>query len=259
MSLSFENTAARPRQPVSAPLSQIYCRLAQFADLDQAACDRIESLPVIPRVWRRMEEVPNNSLHLIVSGWACKMRPVAAGKRQIFVFLLPGDVIGSFRERSIHEFYLTAALEPLRTLDISLLLNRSVNKCPTAFAITKAGATLEEHDWGLIYSHMLRLGAYNVRDGMLDMLHELRDRLDRIGEVSPDGSFNLPIGQRVLAEAFGVSVVHINTTLKKLVRDGSIRMHGRSVYLCGSFRRVVANNKFAHAHVAGEKLPEGPV
>lgn len=212
-------------------LSQAAQRLASFGCLNQSDRNAIECLPSDALIQRRGADAPGGGLHLIVSGWACKMRPVADGQRQIFVFLLPGDFIGSFQARSNRAFYRTVALTRLETLDASALLDAEAGGVPMLPRIVEAGRMLEDHAQGLIFDHMVRLGARDTYGGLADLLLELRERLARVDQVDADGAFTLPIGQRVLAHALGVSVVHVNQTLKRLARDGLIVVDGALVRL----------------------------
>jgi CRP-like cAMP-binding protein len=214
-----------------AALRQAAQHLASFGRLTQSDRDAVEHLPSDPTVRRRGEDAPCPGLHLIVSGWACKMRPVADGQRQIFSFLLPGDFIGSFQRRSDFAFYRTVALTRLETLDVSDLLTTTASGAPALAAIVKAGQSLEDHGLGLIFDHMVRLGARDAYGGLADLLLELRERSSRIGQLDAEGAFLLPVGQRVLAHALGVSVVHVNQTLKRLAADGLIAIDGASVRL----------------------------
>lgn len=228
-------------------LRQAAQRLASFARLSPTERDTIEHLPGEARLQRRGEDAPGSGLHLIVSGWACKMRPVADGQRQIFVFLLPGDVIGSFKPRSDFAFYRTVALTRLETVDLTPLLATTGSGAPALPAIVKAGLSLEEHAQGLIFDHMVRLGARDAYGGLADLLLELRERLARVGQVDAEGGFTLPIGQRVLAHALGVSVVHVNQTLKRLAADGLIHVDGGVVRLIDPQRIMRLGGVPAHA------------
>jgi CRP-like cAMP-binding protein len=56
----------------------------------------------------------------------------------------------------------------------------------------------------------------------------LHGRLAEIGEARID-SFNLPVKQEVLADALGLSLVHVNRTLQQMRRDRLIDMRGAQV------------------------------
>jgi CRP-like cAMP-binding protein len=164
------------------------------------------------------------------------MRPVADGQRQIFVFLLPGDFLGSFEPRSSRAFYHTVALTRVETIDVSQLLTTTVSGASALPNVVKAGKSLEDQAQGLIFDHIVRLGARDAYGGLADLLLELRRRLALVDQVGADGAFTLPIGQRVLAHALGVSVVHVNQTLKRLASDGLIAIDGSSVRLLDPHR-----------------------
>jgi CRP-like cAMP-binding protein len=238
-------------------LRQAAHRLGHFTRLTQSDRDAIEHMPGDLTVLRRGEDAPTPGLHLIASGWACKMRPVADGQRQIFVFLLPGDFIGSFQPRSDFTFYRTVALTRLETLDATSLLASNQSGSPSLPNIVKAGLGLEDHAEGLIFDHMVRLGARDAYGGLADLLMELRERLGRVGQVDDDGAFTLPIGQRVLAHALGVSVVHVNQTLKRLSADGLIEVNGASVRLTDPQRMAKLVGFSAPAEAPAERITQG--
>jgi CRP-like cAMP-binding protein len=54
---------------------------------------------------------------------------------------------------------------------------------------------------------------------MAHLLLELFQRLDRVGLVADD-SFGLPLTQEMMGDALGLSVVHVNRTLRVLREDG---------------------------------------
>jgi CRP-like cAMP-binding protein len=154
---------------------------------------------------------------IIVSGWACELRILPDGRRQIFSFLLPGDTIEA-RETSSVEWCGVMALTRLE------VVNRG--------AQAAAGA-LEEAAWlrafedealrreGRFYDQLTRIGRLSAKERIMHLLLELFERLDRVGLVSGD-TFKLPLTQGVFADTLGLSIVHINRTLKELRREGSV-------------------------------------
>ena len=162
-----------------------------------------------------------------------------SGRRQIFLFLLPGDVIGSFCAPSAYAFFRTVALTRLETMDVSGL---TAAEGPGVDALVQAGRRAEDHMQGFLYGHMMRLGAGDAYCGMAHLLLELNERLTRAGGAQREGGFVLPIGQRVLAQSLGVSVTHVNNTLQRMVADGLIAFTGRSVQLLQRERMVTLAN-----------------
>jgi CRP-like cAMP-binding protein len=71
----------------------------------------------------------------------------------------------------------------------------------------------------------VRLGRQTAYERMAHLLLELHARLTEIGEARGD-SFNLPVKQEVLADALGLSLVHVNRTLQQMRRDRLVDMRG---------------------------------
>jgi CRP-like cAMP-binding protein len=66
--------------------------------------------------------------------------------------------------------------------------------------------------------HVVRLGRQTAYERVVHLMLEFSSRLDAIGQVSEQG-FALPVTQEILADALGLSVVHINRTLQQIRRD----------------------------------------
>ena len=167
---------------------------------------------------------------IVVSGWACHMRPHDSRRRQIFGFLLPGDVIGSFWRSPEYAFWRLTALTRLTTLSANSLLATGPEGRFVFPEIVKAARRAEDHAHDLLVDHIVRLGARDAYAGLAHLLLELHARLDRVG-LAVEGAFPLPIGQRVLAQTLGFSVAHTNQTLQRMAADGLFRMEGEIVRL----------------------------
>jgi CRP-like cAMP-binding protein len=164
---------------------------------------------------------------LVISGWACEMRILADGRRQIFSFLLPGDPIeiapgDQLGRRSI------VALTRLEVIDAGPLLKEDAISERRAFhaALTTALERQRER----LFDHLLRLGRLTAYQRVVDLLLELRDRLDEIGLVKSE-SFHFPLTQENIADSVGLSVVHVNRTLQQLRREGLLDIRSGRVTL----------------------------
>jgi CRP-like cAMP-binding protein len=85
------------------------------------------------------------------------------------------------------------------------------------------------------------------------LLCEIWFRLKSVG-LSHDHVFDLPLTQTDLGDATGLSVVHVNRTLKQLREDGLIRVSkGRIVQLV-DWQRLSEVAEFDPAYLQGAKL-----
>ena len=163
---------------------------------------------------------------VVLSGWLCEMRILPDGRRQIFSFLLPGDPFVIEEDTDIGRRGVVA-LTRVEAIDLTnpLLANLEARD-------SLAQAVLEAAEWRQerLLDHMVRIGRLTARERVLHLLLELFDRLDGVGLVKSD-SFRIPLTQNIFADALGLSLVHINRTLKQLRQEGLILLRGGSVTL----------------------------
>jgi len=82
-------------------------------------------------------------------------------------------------------------------------------------------------------NQLLRLGCHNAYQRVAHFLLELHDRLSMVGLVT-DGAFVFPLTQEMLADALGLSVVHVNRIMKQLreadfahIKNGCLHLRHR--------------------------------
>jgi hypothetical protein len=94
-------------------------------------------------------------------------------------------------------------------------------------------AACTRSDWldeASILDQIVRLGRLTALERMAHLLLELYSRLNRVG-LTMGRRFSAPITQETLANALGLSVVHINRTLQQLRRERLIEMRAGFVEL----------------------------
>jgi CRP-like cAMP-binding protein len=198
-------------------------RYGQLHDEDVAALEarlgRIEAYPA----GKDLELAGAPPLFLL-SGWACLAHSLRDGRRQILAFLLPGDGVGfdllTRSQRSVE----TIALTPLKVRYAQANFALATERLGRVFAGVAAAQQ------GRMIDQMVRLGRQTAYERMAHLLLELHGRLAEIGETRGE-SFNLPVKQEILADALGLSLVHVNRTLQQLRRDQLIDMRGAQMTL----------------------------
>ena len=170
---------------------------------------------------------PTPRLKWIVTGWACEVRVLPDSRRQIFSFLLPGDVLLA---RPIHAKRpcSVVALTRLECVDVDQLL-ASATEGPRA-RLADAMATAADINEERKFEHIVRLGQHSAAERVVHLMLDLRDRLAEVGLVRGD-TFRLPLTQEHLADALGLSVVHVNRTLRALRTKGLLEIRFGGVTL----------------------------
>ena len=205
-------------------------KLQLFGELpasDRQLLDEIISSPrdvAADRDLIREGDRPDN-VHVILQGLACRHQMLEDGRRQITAFLLPGDFC------DLHIFILKAMDH-----DISTLTRSSVVDVPRTKVIelTERPALARALWWAtLVDEATLRAALVNVgqRDAEQRIAHlfcELHLRMQAIGLVKDD-TFELSLTQHELADAMGISAVHVNRTLQSLRQEQLIRISRKSI------------------------------
>ena len=133
--------------------------------------------------------------------------------------MLPGDAIGlAFRPRPL-DTTAAIALTRMVTADAGELLSEAAMlECPDLSERLHQTAHFED---ALLLDHVVRLGRQTAYERVAHLLLELNGRLEAVG-LSEGGVFEAPLTQEVMADALGLSVVHINRTLQHLRRERMI-------------------------------------
>jgi CRP-like cAMP-binding protein len=159
---------------------------------------------------------PTPRLKWILKGWVCEMRVLPDGRRQIFSFGLPGDPV-LLHPAALAKLRCVVALTSVECIDVARTLTRArdADRAQIAKAMDNAADLARERR----YADLVRLGRRSALQRLADLLLELHDRLDQIGMVDERG-FHLPLTQEHLADALGLSTVHVNRSLKTLRLEG---------------------------------------
>ncbi len=167
---------------------------------------------------------------LLLSGWACRFRMLPDGRRQIFEFILPGDTYGlSLRSQAI-ALTTAIALTPVVIADAGPLLDAIVNKpekFPGLTAACHGAANLEE---AYLLNQLMRVGRQTAFERTTHLILELHERLSVVG-LADESTVPVPLTQEIMADALGLSVVHLNRTLQQLRREQLIEFKNGRVKL----------------------------
>ncbi len=171
----------------------------------------------------RMGERPR-AVNVVLSGWAYRYRKVAEGRRQIVALLLPGDVCD-------HKVLV------LRAMDHSIAALTAVTVAEVSgdeFEALTAGRPhiAEALHWDMLASvsvqreWLVNLGRRSALERVAHLFCEVSMRLRAIGLETRDG-LPFPLTQIDLADALGLSAVHVNRTLQDLRSRGLLHLSGQ--------------------------------
>lgn len=168
------------------------------------------------------------ALTLIIDGWACRYRDLPDGRRMIIALLLPGDLCEPFGVLPRRMDHSLGALTRLTYAQVA---------ASTLRAAAYQSARIEHALWwdALVSSAMMNersvsLGVRSAVERVAHLFCELHFRLNMIGHVS-DGRFGIPITQTDVANATGMTPVHVNRSLQALRATGLISLRERQLVI----------------------------
>jgi CRP-like cAMP-binding protein len=168
----------------------------------------------------------SDTVRMFLSGWACRYKALEDGRRQIVGFVLPGDTCDAFNYLFSTTDHSVAALTPI----ICAELDRAAFERLMSADASVAQALLCEMlatraiqcEWAI------NLGRRDALERVAHIICELFERLKLVG-LAEGNSFAFPVTQLDLADATGLSTVHLNRTLQELRATGLITLRDRNL------------------------------
>jgi CRP-like cAMP-binding protein len=238
-----------------AHLESLFGRLEAHAAIAVKSAPSLWQLDVICKHYSaglRLREPATDTgrLLIVVSGWACEQRISAEGRRQIFNFIGPGDFIDfqiadEMGERSM------MALTPLKLLDMRHVVEGE--RAASDPGWTRLAAYAQQSHKRRLYDHLTRLGHKSAYERVAHLLLDFHARLDAVGMVDAR-RFALPLTQEMLADALGITLVHVNRVLQQLRQQGLIEFSSGFVGLL----RPKALAEIAEFDLEGDDYPIQP-
>lgn len=164
--------------------------------------------------------------YILSSGWVASYKVQADGSRQIVNFQIPGDFLGL---RSVLLQTSDHGIEPIVDIKAVEVLGRDLLQ---VFAETPRLATAllwaVSRDEAMVVEHLVGLGRRDADARLAHFLLELGMRLSLVGMGNRQG-YDCPLTQYHLADALGLSAIHVNRVLRKLRERGLVTFQGGCV------------------------------
>jgi CRP-like cAMP-binding protein len=203
-------------------------RLGSLDEVDRQAVAalpfRVATIPAGTHLVRDGDQV--TECCLLLDGYAFRHKMAANGSRQIVSFHLAGDVLDLqhiLLEKADHGVQTvtdtTVAWLPISALQALIRTRPSVATAMWRQTLIEASIFRE---W------VLNVGQRDAKARIAHMLCEFAVRRDAAGLGSPE-RFDLPMTQEHIADATGLTPVHVNRMLMALANDGVIERNKRDL------------------------------
>jgi CRP-like cAMP-binding protein len=183
---------------------------------------------------------PFENAVLVASGLVGRYFQLADGRRQITAIHIPGEVADLHRVAAPGA---GSALQALTNAAIVLVPGRELRALVQASpAIAQAFWVYSAIDAAVLSRWAANLGRRDAKARMAHLLCEMGLRLESSGQASRD-EFLLELTQPQMADALGLTPVHVNRTLKVLKSLGVVEIDGR-IYRIPDWKRLAAIGDF---------------
>ena len=151
--------------------------------------------------------------YVLQSGWGCSFKILPSGERQIITFPVPGDCVGLrsvLLRTSDHSFSAVTDIVVSR-VEVPRMLQLFAEFPHIGSAILWATS----RDEAITVEHLASIGRRSALERTGHFFLELRARL-RLAGVAQGDAFFCPLTQYDLADALGLSAIHVNRVLREL-------------------------------------------
>jgi len=154
---------------------------------------------------------------LLLEGWACRYKLLPEGKRQVIDFIIPGDLcdFGGFVMGSMDHSISTLTPAKVALIPGEALLG--ILDSHPALARTLWQETLTNA--AIAREWVVNVGRRSPYERLAHLMCEMGLRL-KAADLDDGFRFEFPVTQADLADATGLTPVHVNRTLQEMRSDG---------------------------------------
>jgi CRP-like cAMP-binding protein len=178
----------------------------------------VRARQVVYKTGQPVEGVP-----VVCEGWAACVGLLFDGRRQVLSFLMPGDL---FSAATVFVGRLNFSVEAVTAVSYARLdreqLVAKIGVEPHLFRAVIDTSIAEKTRSDQL---AIDLGQRSASERLARLLLHLKSKVEARGQVS-DNCFDMPLRQQHLADATGLTPVHVNRTLRSFRNDGLLELEG---------------------------------
>lgn len=226
--MAQQKSNCRNLEPAAAPVGCINCPAAKLgicvevdrggeAGAHEKNVAQKAGFALARRVFCRQEEV-RDQVPVICSGWAAAYVNLPNGDRQILSFILPGEFVSASLIFSGGQNVWVEAISDVQYRSFGRTdLVRDIIRHPDSFAYISDVWIEEKRRADRL---VVDLGRRTAEERIASLLLDLLDRLRARKLMHPGGGFEFPLRQHHIADATGLTSVHVSKVLSDFRRRG---------------------------------------
>jgi CRP-like cAMP-binding protein len=238
-------------------------KLEQFTAFQPSERMRLDELLNYPKkTFARGKDIISqgdkvDNIHLILSGLATRSKTIRDGGRQLMAFLVPGDLC------DVEVFILEAMDHDVIALsDTTCVLIPAIEMerlLTESSSITRAMWWSTMTDSAVLREWIVNHGQRDALERLAHIFCELLIRYRIVGGTTDD-SVPFPLTQEELADATGMTPVHVNRMLGQLKSEGLIDLNSKTLTVL-DFERLkeMAQYDVSYLHLIRTQQRDGAV
>lgn len=214
-------------------LNVLIRKLESIATLSEDERQAILSLPVRTRALSAGQDIVRDGdkpsqCCLMIDGWACRYKTLSEGRRQILSFHIPGDIPDL---QSLHLHTMDHSLATLTEASVAFIQHEDLRDLTVRFPGIAAILWRDTLIDGAIFREwMIGIGRKSAFGRLAHLFCEMYLKLEALG-LAGEHRCPLPITQAELADALGLSNVHVNRVLQELRGQGLITLRSNTLVI----------------------------
>jgi CRP-like cAMP-binding protein len=159
-------------------------------------------------------------LYTVLDGWGFRYKILEDGRRQILNYVVPGDMIGLQGAVLDEMQHSVETLTPMKlcVFERERLFSLFERHPALGFDLTWIAA----HEESILDEHLLSVGRRTALERASYLLAFLYER-GKVSGLLPGRSTYIPVTQQHISDTLGLSIVHTNKTLRKVIDKKLIR------------------------------------
>jgi CRP/FNR family transcriptional regulator len=221
--------AKREKADTGAQPTCVDCAARAYAAYGAVASRELQGIERLRREVRRVkakriihrEREALDAVYTLFDGWAFRFRLLDDGRRQILSFLLPGSPIGLPLFAPSRANFSVQALT-----DVTLCVFDRAELADYMGSVGNGWSSLESCYGRLCEAddeRLVDLGRRSARERIASLILQIRERLATRGKIA-NGTIYFPLKRHHIADALGLTPVHVGRVLGQMVEDGIIAL-----------------------------------
>lgn len=214
-------------------MAMLIRKLESIGTLSDEQRQAIERLPVRTHTLATRQDIVRDGdkpAHccLILDGWICRYKLLGDGKRQIFSFHIAGDIPDL---QSQHVPTMDYGLATITTATVAFIDHERLHELTLRHP--KLGTLFWREtliDAAIFRQCMVGLGRRSAFEHTAHLFCELYLKLQAVG-LAENYRCQLPIAQHDLADALGLTPVHVNRVLRDMRDQALITLHAHTLVI----------------------------